>query len=196
MKKNYEALSVKAAEEALRAIEESGIEEVWRQSGCRVNLVGSLRMGLIAKHRDIDFHVYSKGITEDISFAIAAKMSRIRGVEEITCINGLNTDEHCLAWHVKYRRDNGELWQFDIIHIEEGTEFDGYFERMADRIASVLTPEQKEKILELKFEMINDTDYHGVEIYEAVIAHGVSSLNELDSWVKEHRKQPAYYWIP
>ncbi len=58
---------------ARRVLEKSGIAEVWRKAGCRVNLVGSLRMGLLASHRDIDLHVYSRNITEASSFATAAK---------------------------------------------------------------------------------------------------------------------------
>lgn len=148
--KEIHALAQQRREQAEAVIARSGIAEVWRKAGCRVNLVGSLRMGLLGPHRDIDFHVYSKNITEETSFAIAAKIARLPGVKEIKCINGLHTDEHCVAWHILYDFD-GETWQFDVIHIEEGTTFDGYFERMADRIVEVMTDEQRATILRLKF---------------------------------------------
>ena len=173
----------------------SGIADVWERNGCRVNLVGSLRMGLLASHRDIDLHVYSKGITVEGSFAIAAQVARLPGVTEIRCINGLHTDEHCVAWHIFYRCDD-EVWQFDVIHIEEGTEYDGFFERMADRIVEVMTSGQKEIILRLKFEAPSGSDFHGVEFYEAVIADGISNMVEFEEWVTDHRKKPMYYWIP
>ena len=64
-------------ERAKRVLMESGIADVWEQSGCRVNLVGSLRMGLLASHKDIDLHVYSKGITEESSFAIMAQIAKL-----------------------------------------------------------------------------------------------------------------------
>lgn len=181
---------------ASRIYMESEIPLVWEKAGCRVNLVGSLRMGLLATHRDIDLHVYSTNITEQSSFAIASQMSALPGVKEITCINGLHTDEHCMAWHVKYMSENGEEWKFDIIHIEEGTEYDGYFERMADRIQEVMTPHQHDLILRLKFETPEGETIHGVEYYEAVIADGVSSLTELRDWVAKHRKKTTDYWIP
>lgn len=161
-----------------------------------MNIVGSLRMGLLASHRDIDLHVYSKGITAESSFGIAAKIAQNPEVTEIRCINGLHTDEHCVAWHIYYRACDGETWQFDVIHIEEDTEYDGYFEKMADRIIAVVTPEQRETILRLKFDTPPDRDYHGVEYYEAVIADNVESMNDFENWVVEHRKKPAYYWIP
>ena len=182
-------------ERARGVLVNSGIVAVWERNGCRVNLVGSLRMGLLASHRDIDLHVYSKGITVEGSFAIAAQVARLPGVTEIRCINGLHTDEHCVAWHIFYRCEE-EVWQFDVIHIEEGTEYDGFFERMADRIVEVMTSGQKEIILRLKFEAPSGSDYHGVEFYEAVIADGISNMVEFEEWVTDHRKKPMYYWIP
>ena len=195
MKKGVIERSLRCQQRARQVLEKSGIAEVWRSSGCRVSLVGSLRMGLLASHRDIDLHVYSKDITIESSFAIVANIASNQNVTEIRCINGLHTDEHCVAWHIFYNRD-GEIWQFDIIHIEEGTEYDGYFERMADRITEVMTPEQREIILSLKFDSSDDCGYHGVEYYEAVIADGVSTIEELSDWVTEHRKKPSYYWMP
>lgn len=184
--------SQEKARDVLRA---SQIADIWEKAGCRVNIVGSLKMGLLAKHRDIDLHVYSKDITEESSFAIAARMAANPHVTEIRCINGLHTDEHCVAWHVSYMSGD-ELWQFDIIHIEEGSEYDGFFERMADRICEVMTPEQKETILRLKFETPAEYDFHGVEYYEAVIADGVTTIETLKEWVARRRSKSAYYWIP
>ncbi len=176
-------------------LKESGMVEVWESAGCRVNLVGSLRMGLLASHRDIDLHVYSSGITIESSFAIAAKMANSLKVTEIRCINGLHTDEHCVAWHVQYKADDGAIWQFDIIHIETGTEYDGYFERMADRIVEVMAPDQRTTILRLKFATPEGKDYHGVEYYEAVIADGITEMSDFENWVSHHRKKAPYYWI-
>ncbi len=184
-----------AQEKAQNVLEKSRIAEIWREAGCRVNLVGSLRMGLLARHRDIDLHVYSKEVTEESSFAIAAKIASNPNVSEIKCINGLHTSEHCIAWHIYYNFE-GETWQLDVIHIEEGSEYDGYFERMADRIEEVMTQEQRDTILRLKFETPANCDFHGVEYYEAVIADGVTTFSELEKWVAEHRKKPLYYWIP
>lgn len=180
---------------ARMVLRESGITEIWMKHGCRVNLVGSLRMGLLVKHRDIDLHVYSKCITEESSFSIAAFMAKLSGVTEIRCINGLHTDERCMAWHVLYNYE-GEIWQFDLIHIEEGSRYDGYFERMADRISEVMTPQQKEVILRLKYETPSDKDFHGVEYYEAVIADGIENMSDFEEWVSKHRLKPMYYWIP
>lgn len=181
---------------AREMMEKSGITKIWEEAGCRVEIVGSVKMKLLANNRDIDLHVYSSGITEESTFSIAARMSAKPGVIEITSINGLHTDEHCMAWHVKFQSENGEIWKFDIIHIESGSEYDGYFERMAERIMEVMTPEQRETILRLKFFTPEDETIRGVEYYEAVISDGIGTIDELRIWVREHRKKPPYYWIP
>lgn len=192
---NIRDLALANQAKAREVLNRSGIASIWENAGCRVNLVGSLRMGLLASHRDIDLHVYSRNITEESSFAIAARIAKLPNVTEIKCINGLHTDEHCVAWHIFYLYKD-EIWQFDVIHIEEGTQYDGYFEKMADRISEVMTAVQKDTILRLKFESQPGNDYHGVEYYEAVIADGITDMKGFEQWVKAHRKQPPYYWIP
>lgn len=186
-----------AVERAYRVMAQSGIVETLQRHGCRVNVIGSVAMGLIASHRDIDLHVYSKGVTTAGSFAVMAEIADNPNVTEIICINGLHTDEQCIAWHINYRCDDGAVWKFDIIHIEEGSRYDGFFEKMAERIKARLTPELRELILELKFSTPDDMKISGVEYYEAVIADGVGTLPALYEWVEQHRANPrSEYWMP
>lgn len=186
-----------AVERAYRVMAQSGIVETLKRYGCKVNVIGSVAMGLIASHKDIDLHVYSKGVTTTGSFAVMAEIADNPAVTEIICINGLHTDERCIAWHINYRCSDGEMWKFDIIHIEEGSRYDGFFEKMAERIKGRLTPELRELILELKFSTPDDMKISGVEYYEAVIADGVGTLPALYEWVEQHRANPrSEYWIP
>ena len=63
---NSQEVKKHSADSSTRAhavLKKSGIPEIWEKNGCRVNLIGSLRMGLLAKHKDIDLHVYSGNIT-------------------------------------------------------------------------------------------------------------------------------------
>lgn len=208
---DYFEKAARFRERAITVMNESGIAGIWEKAGCRVEIVGSMRMGLMAKHRDIDLHTYSKEVTEERSFAIAATIARDPRIKEIKCINGLHTEEKCVAWHFSYEASDGEIWQFDVIHIIEGSRYDGFFEQMADRIARNSTREQKETILRLKFETPdipaenesgdvagdNTTgQIHGVEYYEAVIADGISTLEDLREWVVRHRATPSGYWMP
>ncbi|MDE6382971.1 MAG: phosphoglycerate mutase family protein [Paramuribaculum sp.] len=194
---DYLTMSRLAAEDARRVLDQSKIHDVWLSAGCRVNLIGSLAMGLMAKHRDIDLHIYSPQLTTEFSFSVMARIATDPDVHEIKCINGLHTDERCIAWHVIYRDDAGSDWQLDLIHIDEGSRFDGFFERMARRISEVMTPEQRLAILRLKFETPPEMDLHGVEYYEGVIAHGITTLDELWQWAQKRRREPGeHYWIP
>lgn len=172
------------------------IIEICEHLGCRVNLVGSLRMGLLVNHRDIDLHIYSKHLTVAFSFEVISKIASHPNVLETHCINGLDTDERCIEWHLKYRDVDNECWQIDIIHIEEGSKYDGYFERMADRICEIITPEQSEAILKLKYQACMESDIHGAEIYEAVIEEGIEDFEELKNWVKQRRLADPYFWSP
>lgn len=188
--------SQKQSVRAREVLSQSGVEDLWESAGAECRLVGSFRMGLLCKHRDIDLHIYSRGITTEMSFGIMAKLAQNPRITEIKCINGLHTDEHCIAWHVWYRADDDELWQIDMIHIESGTRYDGFFEKVADRIVARLTPETRRTILQLKYDTPDEEEIHGVEYYEAVLEHGVCTLNELRVWVGHHRKENAEYWMP
>lgn len=105
--------------------------------------------------------------------------------------------KRCIAWHLNYRCADGEVWKFDIIHIEAGTRYDGFFEQMAERIKSRLSPELRDVILELKYSTPDDMKISGVEYYEAVIDNNVRTLPELYEWLDRHRAmENRGYWMP
>lgn len=194
--KDYELLAQQNQSRAWEILKETRIVELWESHGCRVNVIGSLAMGLLVKHLDIDLHVYSTRITEESSFAIVAQIAKNPKVKELRCINGLHTNEHCVAWHIQYEDTDGRLWQIDIIHIESNTVYDGYFERMAQRINDILSPEQRNTILSLKYDTHDDEKIHGVEYYQAVIEGKVKTLPELREWIKIHPQTEGNYWMP
>ncbi len=195
-KMNVIEKSKAATARAYEVLDTSKVKEIWEAAGAEVRLVGSLPMGLLAKHRDIDLHVYSTGISEEMSFAVVAKIAKNPNIVEIKCLNGLHTDEYCIAWHLKYKMSESEIWQIDIIHIERGTTYDGFFEEMAERIKRHLTEDLRRLILQMKYDTPDDEEIHGVEYYEAVIADGVRTLPELREWLKVRRAKEFYYWMP
>ena len=137
------------AEEVIR---DSRLAEIWRSVGAEVRQVGSLRSGLLMKHRDIDFHIYSSPLRLEESFAAMAQLAADPAVGRIECRNLLATDEACVEWHATYRDRDGDEWQLDMIHIVRGSRYDGYFEHVADRIAAALTPVTRRAILQLKYD--------------------------------------------
>lgn len=56
---NILELAKRNQQKAWEIIEDTRIVRIWEGMGAKVNLVGSLRTGLLMKHRDIDFHIYT-----------------------------------------------------------------------------------------------------------------------------------------
>ncbi|MBD5474367.1 MAG: phosphoglycerate mutase family protein, partial [Lachnospiraceae bacterium] len=51
-----------------------------------------------------------------------------------------------------------------MIHIVQGSKYAEYFERQAERILAVMSEQQKETILRLKFETPDEIKIAGIEI--------------------------------
>lgn len=95
-----------------------------------------------------------------------------------------------------YVDDRGEVWQIDMIHILRGSRYDGYFERVADRISAVLTPEMRRTILSLKYATPDAMHIAGVEYYRAVIAGGVRSYKDFLEWREKNPVTGIVEWLP
>ena len=183
-------------QKAWEIVEKTNIIPIWESIGARINLVGSLRMGLLMKHRDIDFHIYTPFLTLPDSFRAMAELAENTSVKKIECMNLLHTVEECIEWHAWYQDTEGELWQIDMIHIREGSRYDGYFENVAERISGVLTDETRLAILRLKYETPDTENIMGVEYYQAVIRDGVRSYRDFMEWRKLHPVAGVMEWMP
>lgn len=189
-------LATRNQQKAWEIIRQTDIENSWRSIGSDINLVGSLSMGLLMKHRDIDFHIYSSSVSLADDFRIMAKLAENPAIRKIEYINLLNTDEACLEWHAWYEDEEHELWQIDMIHLLKGSRYEGYFENVAKRIAALLTDEIKYAILKLKFETPETEKIMGIIYYQAVIQGGVRTYTEFKEWIKQHPVSGIIEWIP
>lgn len=190
------ALAERNSRRARDIIRDTRLESIWQSVGAEVHLVGSLSMGLLMKHRDIDFHVYSSPLTLTDSFAAMARLAEHPSIVKLECANRLHTDEACVEWHAWYRDADGELWQIDMIHLVRGSRYDGYFEKMASRITAVLTDELRAVILRLKYETPATEKIMGVEYYQAVLRDGVRTYAELTEWRMAHPVAGIIEWMP
>ena len=172
--------------EALSILETLQIEAIWRSVGATPHLVGSLRSGL---YSPAPLHIGD-------SFAALSRIARNSGIRKIEYANLLDAEDNCLEWHVQYAAQDGRLWQIDMIHLPEGSPWEGYFERVADRIAAVLTPETREAILRLKYETPDEEKIPGIAYYRAVLADGVRSYAEFAAWLREHPVEGIIEWMP
>ena len=193
---NILELAKRNQQRAWEIIEDTRIVRIWEGMGAKVNLVGSLRTGLLMKHRDIDFHIYTSPLDLSASFRAMAELAENTSVKKIEYTNLLHTEEACIEWHAWYQDMEGELWQMDMIHIQEGSRYDGYFERVAERISAVLTDEMRLAILKLKYETPDTEKIMGVEYYQAVIQDGVRSYPEFEEWRRLHPAVGVVEWVP
>ena len=193
---NILELAKRNQQKAWEIIEDTRIVRIWEGIGAKVNLVGSLRTRLLMKHRDIDFHIYTSPLDLSASFRAIAELAENTSVKKIEYTNLLHTAEACIEWHAWYQDMEGELWQMDMIHIQEGSRYDGYFERVAERISAVLTDEMRLAILKLKYETPDTEKIMGVEYYQAVIQDGVRSYPEFEEWRRLHPAVGVVEWSP
>ncbi|CRF32364.1 hypothetical protein BRSU_0744 [Brachyspira suanatina] len=170
---------------AFSIIKDLDIENVFKNIGARINLVGSLRMGLLMKNIDIDFHVYTAELNIEKSFSAISKIASNKKIKKVTYTNLIDTDEHCIEWHLFYQdndKDDNEIWQIDIIHILEGSYYDGYFEKVAYDIMNMLTEEKRNTILKLKYETPDDIKIMGIEYYKAVLKYHITTYKDFIKW--------------
>ena len=193
-----ELLKIAAANQqrAREVIRDTDLEAIWQQVGAEPNLVGSPRTGLLMTHRDIDFHIYSSPLRLTDSFAAMARLAENSRIRSITFNNLLDAPDQCLEWHAWYADADDRLWQIDMIHMPKGSAYDGYFERVADRIAAVLTDRTRETILRLKYETPEAEKIMGIEYYQAVLRDGVGTYAEFEAWRAANPVTGILEWMP
>ena len=192
---DIETLAEDARKRAIEVIRLAGIRDAWEVIGAKVNQVGSLAMGLLMKHRDIDFHIYTDTLNVVESFNAISRICANPNVTRLEYRNLAATEEACLEWHVWYSLE-GEEWQIDMIQILKGSQFDGYFEHVAERIKAALMPENRRTILELKALTPADEHIMGIEFYQAVIADGIRTYGQFSDWRKQHPTDGINLWCP
>ena len=117
--KNIFEIAAANQQRAREVIRDSRLEEAWRSVGAEPNLVGSLRTGLLMKHRDIDFHIYSSPLNIADSFAAMTRIAENPRIRRIEYGNLLDAQDQCLEWHAWYADADDRLWQIDMIHMPD-----------------------------------------------------------------------------
>lgn len=199
MDNTQEILTLAAANQrrAGEILDELRMRELWQEAGARAEVVGALRSGLLCRHLDIDLHVYTPApLRVEESFAVMARIARNPRIRRIEYANLLDAEDCCLEWHAQYEDRDGRVWQIDMIHMEEGSPWAGYFERVADRIAAVLTAETREAILRLKYETPEGEKIPGIVYYRAVLEGGVRDAAAFENWLENHPAEGIMKWIP
>lgn len=194
MNSEYITQSEKQRQKAHEIIQSLSLAELWEKIGATVNQVGSVKLGLLAKHRDIDFHIYTDKLNVKDSFAVIAEICVHPQIKKCEFTNLAETEENCFEWHLWYEDDETNLWQIDMIQIKRGTKYDGYFENVAVQILNQMMPQHKETILKLKYETPDNLKISGIEYYKAVIQDNVTAFDELLEWREKHNYKGIIEW--
>lgn len=194
---NFEIISKKNLEKAFEIIAELKIEEIWQQPGATCSLVGSVKTGLLMSHLDIDFHVYSDDFSIEKSFSAIAQISKNPKIKEVVYRNLLNAEDMCLEWHLQYEESPQRVWTIDIMHIKNESPYAGVIERITEKIGAALTENLRRTILRIKFECAQQREIvRSIEIYEAVIEHGVKTFEEFKRWKSGRNEAEISLWSP
>lgn len=193
MDDKYIQLSQKQTEKARMVISSLNLIEIWEKAGATINPVGSFRIGVLAKHRDIDFHIYTDSLDIGRSFAIIAELCRHKGIKKCTFANLAETDECCFEWHLYYEDDEAQTWQIDLIQIKKALSMTAILKN-SRKIIAAMTEEQRKTILRLKFETPDELKISGIEYYKAVIQDGVQTSEDLLRWRQTHRFDGIIEW--
>ena len=183
-------------ERARTVIAETDVRELWTSIGATVNLIGSLKTGLLINNRAIDFHIYTDPFNLADSFSVMARLAENSRIQSIQYTNQLEAADKCIEWHAFYKDRDGYTWQIDMIHILNESPFAGYFENVADRISEVLTRETREAILRIKNSIPAEQKVMGISIYKAVIQDGIRDVDSFRKWNENQPEPGIVSWIP
>ncbi|MGM9992741.1 MAG: phosphoglycerate mutase family protein [Candidatus Bruticola sp.] len=192
----YELISANNMAEAKNIIEDLNIIEAWHNIGADIHLVGSLATALMCTHLDIDFHVYSDSVSIESSFKAVAQLAANYHVKNISYFNFLDTEEACLQWQLIYKTASEKKWQIDIVHIQKGSKYDGFFEKQAEHIKRILTEEQRLLILQLKYLTPESEKVMGIEYCRAVLEGKVDNYQDFMRYRQLNPVQGILEWIP
>lgn len=180
--------------QAYKILDELKIVEEWENIGAKVNMIGSLKMGLLVKHRDIDFHIYTDELDNYVVQNLIERFKASKIVKKVDFIDLSEADDCCFEIHLWVESDDSKLWQIDMINIKKGSKYDGFFEKMTDEILEIMTEEQKQTILNLKFQTPENIKIAGMEYYKAVIQDGVKTYDALLDWRCQHKFDGIIEW--
>jgi len=182
--------------DAWQIINDTNIIDIWSSIGATINLVGSLKMGLLINNRDIDFHIYTTPFKLSDSFSAMAKLAENKRIKTISYINLLDAEDKCIEWHAFYEDKDGHSWQIDMIHILNESAYAGNFEKVAARISAVLTPEIRANILRIKNSIPIEEKVMGIQVYRAVIEYGIQDIDAFRQWKEQNPDEGIITWMP
>ena len=82
------------------------------------------------------------------------------------------------------------------MHILNESVYAGHFEEVAERISAVLTPEIRANILRIKKSIPIEKKVMGIQVYKAVIEHGIQDIDSFWTWKEQNPDDGIITWMP
>ncbi len=194
---NVYKLAEQMQQRARAIIGDTNVIAAWQAVGATINLVGSLKTGLLVNNHDIDFHIYTQPFKLEDSFKAIARLAENKRIKKIEYANLLDAEDNCIEWHAYYEDALGESWHIDMIHILAESPWAGYFEKVAERISAVLTPATRDAILRIKYSIPAGEKVMGIQVYQAVLQGGARNYDDFRRWMeRQPRDQAIITWMP
>ena len=159
--------------------------------------IGSSVLGLMV-WRDIDIHVYCDPVSADLAFETVRPLASHPCITKLRYANwsgpfSIATLPDGYYWGIRYRTDVGVEWKIDVWFLPStaGRTEETHMQHIRER----LTQESLLAILWIKDVWHRLPTYrHAVtsmDIYDAVLEHGVRTAAEFEAYLAQHGKQQS-----
>ncbi len=158
-----------------------------------VEVTGSVAHGLVVAH-DIDIDVTAAALDPRACFAV---MSELAADPRVVRVVYANTAERFgwLSFDIVCTFA-GEKWTIELYVNGPDASCFGWTSELAGTFSRVLTPEQRDAILELKEALVDDPEYRSMDVYRAVMDGGVRGIDAFLAWRTENGSEELARWLP
>jgi hypothetical protein len=184
---NFETINKENLKIAYNIINELNIENVFKEYDYKANLIGSVPTKLLMNNLDIDYHVYSNNMNINDIYKLIGVIATNKRIIETSFFNFFDSEDKSYDCHLHYLDNDNNKWRIDIIFIKNNSPYVGKAENIRDIINNNITQDQRNKILRIKNELYkNNIEFHGIEVYKAVIEFAISTTEDFIKWKGEN----------
>ena len=193
---DYVFISEKNILTAKKIIEDLDIYRIFRENKFKANLIGSVATSLLMNNLDIDFHVYPENFDIGGIYTLIGKIALNKNIIRTNCLhNDLNSEYKSLDWHIRYNDEENNSWRIDIIFFKENSPYIGKAEKIVEIINTIITGEEKNDILNIKYEAKNlDIEFKGIEVYKAVMEYKIKTIEDFMKWKNSEEYNRINLW--
>jgi hypothetical protein len=178
---------------AAELLAELDVVDRWRRVG-QPYLCGAYAYGLLVA-LDIDIEIFGS-LDVEAGFAVVAGIASRAGVRKVTYINAVDDEDAGLGWEVVCADRTGARWRVQMWLLP----IDYAGPRSADLVAPMrarLDAATRCSILRIKEHLVaTATAYRSIDVYRAVLDHGVAGPDEYGRWTQRHASTGLIAWSP